>query len=48
MNFQNITLKSKEDGIDIDVLYVLPEGEIKGLFAISHGMAEHKERYLPF
>ncbi len=29
-------------------LAVLPEGEARGVVQITHGMAEHKERYLPF
>lgn len=30
------------------VLYTEPQGMCKGVVQISHGMAEHKERYLPF
>lgn len=39
---------SKADGLPLDVVEVLPEGKIKGIVQIVHGMAEHKERYLHF
>lgn len=39
---------SNVDGLELDVLELIPEGEIKGIFQIHHGMAEYKERYLPF
>lgn len=41
-------IKSNQDGLELDILLVKPEGEIKGIVQISHGMAEHKERYKPF
>lgn len=41
------TLKSEHDGLDLSVMTVVPEGEIRGLMQLAHGMAEHKERYLP-
>lgn len=36
------------DGLELDLLEVLPEGQPKGIFQIHHGMSEYKERYLPF
>lgn len=39
------TFKSDMDGITIHALKYEPEGEIKGIFQIVHGMSEHKERY---
>lgn len=40
-------LQSEHDGLGISVMTVLPEGEPKALVQFAHGMAEHKERYLP-
>lgn len=42
------TVKSKFDGLGLDVIEVIPEGKVKGIVQIVHGMAEHKERYLHF
>lgn len=42
------TLKSKADGLDLSVMLVQPEGEIRALVQLAHGMCEHKERYEPF
>lgn len=39
---------SQVDGLELDVLELIPEGEPKGVFQLHHGMAEYKERYLPF
>ncbi|MBS6194738.1 MAG: alpha/beta fold hydrolase [Clostridiales bacterium] len=36
------------DGLELDLLELIPEGEPKGIFQIHHGMSEYKERYLPF
>ena len=41
-------VKSKSDGLDLEILEVIPEGKVKGIFQIVHGMQEHKERYLHF
>lgn len=41
-------VKSRADGLPIDVVEVLPDGPVKGIVQIVHGMAEHKERYLHF
>lgn len=44
----NYTIKSKCDGLDLSLIEVVPQKEIKAILQISHGMAEHKERYLEF
>lgn len=41
------TYKSDMDGLTIHALRFEPEGEIKGIIQIVHGMCEHKERYTP-
>ena len=45
---EQFTLKSATDGVPLSVLTALPEGESVALVQLVHGMAEHKERYLPF
>lgn len=45
---ENVQIKSESDNLPLDVLLIIPEEEIKGIVQISHGMAEHKERYIPF
>lgn len=44
----NFQIKSGSDGLMLDVIKVIPDTAPKGIVQISHGMAEHKERYLPF
>lgn len=39
---------SKADGLELDLLMLVPENEVKGVLQIHHGMSEYKERYLPF
>lgn len=41
-------VKSPADELMLDVVEVIPTGEVKGIVQIVHGMQEHKERYLPF
>ena len=41
------TVYSIHDSFPLSVLTCIPD-EVKGIVQISHGMAEHKERYLPF
>ena len=48
MKTNKTVLCSKYDGLSLSVLYTEPQGMCKGVVQISHGMAEHKERYLPF
>jgi alpha-beta hydrolase superfamily lysophospholipase len=48
MTSQRMRIPSQADGLELSVLMTCPEGEVQGLVQIAHGMAEHKERYLPF
>lgn len=41
-------IKSPVDGLKLDLLVLVPAGTPKGILQIHHGMAEYKERYLPF
>ncbi len=42
-------IESKCDKLPLAMKIMLPESEpVKGIVQISHGMAEHKERYYPF
>lgn len=41
----NIVIKSPVDDLDLSVNYIVPNGSIKGLVCVAHGMSEHKERY---
>ena len=45
---ETLKLNSFYDGVELSVAVLEPEGAPKGIFQISHGMAEHKERYFPF
>lgn len=42
------TLKSEQDGLELSLMMVRPEGEVRALVQIAHGMCEHKERYEEF
>ena len=44
---ETFTLRSAHDGLELSVTTVLPEGHPRALGQLAHGMAEHKERYLP-
>lgn len=48
MKIENQKIKSNQDGLELEISIIKPQGEIKGIMQISHGMAEHKERYYPF
>lgn len=39
---------SRSDGLDISVLNVSPEGDVKAVLQIAHGMCGCKDRFLPF
>ena len=41
-------LESKQDGLPLSMMLVRPDGEIRALVQLAHGMTEHKERYAPF
>lgn len=44
---ENIKIRSNFDGLMLGALYIAPKNP-KGIIQIVHGMAEHKERYIPF
>lgn len=44
----NIKINSECDGLPLDVTIIEPTNEPRGIVQISHGMAEHKERYYNF
>jgi alpha-beta hydrolase superfamily lysophospholipase len=46
MATESATLVSKRDGLTLSLLTMAPEAPL-GVVQISHGMAEHKERYVP-
>lgn len=48
MERKDIIINSNCDKLPISVTMFIPEGNIKGIFQISHGMSEHKERYYDF
>ena len=41
------TIKSRADGLELSVLEVVPEGTLRGIVQLVHGMSENKERYQP-
>lgn len=41
----NIVIKSPVDDLGLSVNYIVPNGSIKGIVCVAHGMSEHKERY---
>lgn len=41
-------LNSKIDNLPLSVAVIAPEGDVKGVVQMAHGMAEHKARYFPF
>ena len=41
-------INSSSDNLKLEVAYIIPKGEIKGVVQILHGMCEHKERYYDF
>ncbi len=48
MKEEKIKIISNADKLPIDCILMKPEGEIKGVIQIAHGMNEHKERYIDF
>jgi len=43
-----LTLNSAQDGLGLSLMLLRPEGEVRAIVQIAHGMCENKERYLPF
>ncbi len=46
MKMENISFLSPVDGLPIDAVLAIPEGEVKGVIVMAHGIKEYKERYL--
>ncbi len=47
MKRKQVSFISRQDGLTLDGCMIIPE-QPKGILQISHGMCEHKERYIPF
>ncbi|NLF28042.1 MAG: alpha/beta hydrolase [Clostridiales bacterium] len=45
---ERLSLESERDGLELRLLCMSPDGEIRAVVQIAHGMCEHKERYIPF
>ena len=41
-------LESRQDGLKLALMLVIPEGAPRAIVQVAHGMCEHKERYAPF
>lgn len=48
IKYKEFKFFSDSDKLEIDCMAVAPDGEIKGVLQIVHGMCEHKERYYDF
>lgn len=46
--FKDFKIKSTQDKVNIGVTLYVPKCKIKGIFQISHGMMEHRKRYIEF
>ncbi len=47
MRTEEFSVVSPFDGLELSCIVVEPRGPVRGLVQFSHGMEEHKERYLP-
>ena len=45
MKMETFGITSKCDNLPLGITVMEPEGDCRGVVQISHGMAEHKERY---
>ncbi|NLD58136.1 MAG: alpha/beta hydrolase [Clostridiales bacterium] len=45
---ERLSLNSERDGLELPLLCLPPDGEIRAVVQIAHGMCEHKDRYVPF
>jgi len=45
---RNYKMKSKHDNLELGVTVVVPETKLKGIVQLTHGMSEHRQRYLDF
>ena len=48
MKMETFRITSKCDNLPLGITVMEPEGDCRGVVQISHGMAEHKERYYGF
>lgn len=48
VRIDNFQMKSQMDGLMIDCMQISPEGAVKGIVQLVHGMCEYKERYQDF
>lgn len=48
MERKDFTIESYADGLEIPVVVMVPDSQIRGMVQFAHGMAEHKERYFDF
>ena len=48
MKNEILTINSQIDNLPLSVAVIAPEGDVKGVVQMAHGMAEHKARYFPF
>ena len=48
MKKEILKIESKFDGLPLSTAVYAPDGEVKGIVQLAHGMSEHKERYFPF
>lgn len=48
MSTEFVTLESRQDGLRLALMLVVPECAPRAIVQIAHGMCEHKERYAPF
>lgn len=44
---ESFYIPSKVDGLQLSVMTITPDCAPIGIVQISHGMCEHKERYIP-
>ena len=48
MERKDFSLSSPADGLELRVIVMTPDNAARGIVQISHGMAEHKERYFEY
>ena len=48
MERNDFTIESQFDGLEIKVVVMVPDTQVRGVVQFAHGMAEHKERYFDF
>ena len=48
MKKEEFRFRSTNDAVDIRAVRYIPEGEIKAVLQIAHGMVEFIDRYEPF